>query len=148
MSKEAMYRQDAERLFLEGVAITEIAKRIDVHENTLYRWKDAYKWEEKKKKKDAQPAERAEKLDSIINKYMEQMESADINAAPGMADSIYKLMKIQGNIRALQDVAGQTIMVLDDFLRYIREKEQDENFVGKLSEHTQNYFKELKSKEY
>lgn len=85
-------REKAKELFVQnGFSMDTILTMLEgeVTRKTLYNWRNADGWEELRKNSVARKQNRRERLESLLDRYIEQ---AEINLNPGTLFAIGKLM--------------------------------------------------------
>ena len=146
--KKQYYFDEAERLFIRGKTIKEIAQLLGVSERTLARWKKEGRWEEKRKNYMKNPVGLGEKIEELLRRKVEELASLPASeVTTKMIDELSKLVAALEKIRKAASFPSQAIVVFDRFSSYIKEVEKDEEFLERLSKHIQGFFEKILKEE-
>jgi len=134
---------ESERLYLSGLGIEEIGKKLGLSEERLSKWCMEYSWERRRHALMESPRGISVLLRNILrSKMQELMEggSLDSEAAKELGDLSLQINKIEG---IGGDRLAIAIYLIGDFTKYLRERcaERDEYFL--VSSWMQSYLKLL-----
>jgi len=109
----------AEKMFIrEHRTGQEIAEALGLHPSTVSRWKDAYKWDERRRDLQASVQTISEKLMHLLAKDVEKLENAD-GLDPATWDKINKAVKSIKSLDKEVDILGNTIIVMEHLITYL-----------------------------
>lgn len=156
MSKFSQYGIQAERLFVEegkgpeeiSAALRTIFGAVAPSANSIYKWRDKYNWEAKRRAFRSGPQGAVASLESALPKMAATLEELIHKAEPSsnfvqeaarVIDGISKLTKSISSIRKEMDPLGAIVFVMGQFSSFILEKEKDEAIKERLINHIQEF---------
>jgi len=141
-------RTEAKRLYIEeGLKVQEIARRLDINEKTIYRWRDEEKWDEEKEEI-ANTSTNAVKqtflaaisaLGQITEKFKTEkvISSADVQNARMLIKSAKELQKDV-------DMLGNILIAQREWTQFMQER--DPELLTKMLPYLMGFKDEMKKK--
>lgn len=164
MSKFSQYGIQAERLFVEeGKGPEEISAALRTifgagapSANSVYKWRDRYNWEAKRRAFRSGPQGAVASLESALPKMAATLEDLIHKAEPSnnfvqeaarVIDGISKLTKSITSIKKEMDPLGAVVFTMGKFAAFILEREKDETVKERLISHIQGFSNKIASEE-
>jgi len=147
MSKYGIYGQECERLYVQKHrTLEQISELTGVSINTLSKWKQTSKWEEKRRAYEASPAGTVQALEDVLTLKIEQVRKLPAEAINSkLIDGLAKIVASIGKIRRGVDTLQATITVFDDFTRFLKDRaKKEEDKLEWLGERMREYFEYIR----
>lgn len=160
MGKFSQHGIQAERFFVEegkgpeeiSAALKKIFGAGAPSANSIYKWRDRYNWEAKRRAFRTGPQGALASMESALPRMTATLEELITRAEPNsnfiqeaarVIDSISKLTKSILTTRKEADPLGAVVFTMGKFSEFILEKEKDETVKERLINHIQDFSNQM-----
>ncbi len=142
MGKFSRYGQNAEDLYVrQGKTLQDISELLGISMQTLSRWKQKYDWTERRRIYRVSMPGTIQILEDVLKEKIEQLRELQAQDVDGkQIDGITKLVASIQKLKREDDLRSQTIRVMSEFSRFIKQKNLKERELDLVINLVQEFF--------
>ncbi len=141
--KRELYFEESQSLFLAGKSLEEIGQLVPVALNTLKRWQQEGKWEEKRRQVPVSPRWLGEALKGVLReKAGKLLAKGDLKAKE--LEELSKILTLIDRLGSQGwDIRAAALEVMDRFGDFLRHWGTDQDELNRISLRMQEFFRKL-----